>query len=100
MAMRREVWQATGPFDEGYRFYCQDVDICLAARDLGWRVAVIPCFVVIHHHGATISAAGGTAARYHPELMWTDLVRFARKRGGPEAPARPLPSFAGAPACD
>ncbi len=85
MAMRRAAWQQVGPLDEGYRFYCQDLDICLAARDRGWRVAVVPSFVVTHHHGATISATGGSAAPYHPELMWRDLVRFAHKRGGPEA---------------
>jgi GT2 family glycosyltransferase len=88
MAMRRAVWEAAGPLDEGYRFYCQDLDLCLAARELGWRVAVVPGFVVIHHHGATISAGGGSAAPYHPELMWTDLVRFADKRGGPAAARR------------
>jgi len=88
MAMRRAVWEAAGPLDERYRFYCQDLDLCLAARELGWRVAVIPGFVVVHHHGATISAGGGSAAPYHPELMWTDLVRFAGKRGGPAAAHR------------
>jgi len=85
MAIRREVWQTVGPFDEGYRFYCQDLELCLAAKDAGWRVAVVSSFEVTHHHGATISAAGGSAAPYHPELMWTDLVRFARRRGGSEA---------------
>ena len=88
MAMRRAVWEAAGPLDERYRFYCQDLDLCLAARELGWRVAVVPGFVVIHHHGATISAGGGSATPYHPELMWTDLVRFAGKRGGPAAAHR------------
>jgi hypothetical protein len=88
MAMRRAVWEAAGPLDERYRFYCQDLDLCLAARELGWRVAVAPGFVVTHHHGATISAGGGSAAPYHPELMWTDLVRFAGKRGGPAAAHR------------
>jgi GT2 family glycosyltransferase len=85
MAIRREVWQNVGPFDEGYRFYCQDLEFCLAARDAGWEVAVVKDFEVTHHHGATISDAGGSAAPYHPELMWTDLVRFARRRGGDEA---------------
>jgi GT2 family glycosyltransferase len=84
-ALRRAAWQRVGPFDESYRFYCQDLDLCLAAKDDGWKVAVIPGFVVTHHHGATISASGGAAAPYHPELMWSDLVRFAAKRGGPEA---------------
>jgi len=88
LAMRRAVWAAAGPLDERYRFYCQDLDLCLAAKELGWRVAVVPGFVVHHHHGATISAGGGSAAPYHPELMWTDLVRFAGKRGGPAAARR------------
>lgn len=85
MAIRREAWLQVGPFDEDYRFYCQDLDFCLAARDAGWAVAVVPSFVVIHHHGATISAAVGSAAPFHPELMWADLVRFATKRSGPKA---------------
>jgi GT2 family glycosyltransferase len=85
MAFRRDAWKDVGPLDEDYLFYCQDLDICLTAADGGWRVAVVPDFVVTHHHGATISASGGSAARYHPELMWRDLVRFAGKRGGPEA---------------
>ena len=88
MAMRRTVWEAAGPLDERYRFYCQDLDLCLAARDLGWRVAVVAGFVVIHHHGATISTGAGSAGPYHPELMWTDLVRFTGKRGGPAAARR------------
>lgn len=88
LAMRREVWNAVGPFDEGYRFYCQDLDLCLAAGDLGWRVGVVAGFVVVHHHGATIVATGGSAAPYHPELMWTDLVRFAGKQGGARAARR------------
>ena len=88
LAMRRAVWAAAGPLDERFRFYCQDLDLCLAAKELGWRVAVVPGFVVHHHHGATISAGGGSAAPYHPELMWTDLVRFAGKRGGPAAARR------------
>jgi hypothetical protein len=85
MAIRREAWETVGPFDEGYRFYCQDLDFCLAVKDAGWRIAVVDGFEVTHHHGATIAGSGGSAAPYHPELMWSDLVRFARRRGGEEA---------------
>jgi hypothetical protein len=88
LAVRRAVWSAAGPLDARFRFYCQDLDLCLAAKALGWRVAVVAGFVVIHHQGATISAGHGSAAPYHPELMWTDLVRFAAKRGGPAAARR------------
>ena len=84
MAIRRDTWQAVGPLDEGYRFYCQDLHFCVAARNAGWQVVVVPAFEVVHHHGVTISGATGSAAPYHPELMWADLVRFAHWRGGPE----------------
>ncbi len=84
MAIRREAWDTIGPLDDGYRFYCQDLHFCVAARDGGWRVDVVPSFEVTHHHGATIAASSGSAAPYHPEFMWADLVRFAGWRGGPE----------------
>ena len=84
MAIRREAWQQVGPLDEAYSFYCQDLHFCAAARNAGWQVRIVPSFVVVHHHGATISESTGAAAPYHPELMWVDLVRFANWRGGPE----------------
>ena len=85
MAIRRDVWNEVGPLDEDYGFYCQDLHFCAAARDAGWRVEVVPSFEVIHHHGATITATAGSAAPYHPEFMWADLVRFAGWREGPDA---------------
>jgi N-acetylglucosaminyl-diphospho-decaprenol L-rhamnosyltransferase len=88
MAVRRDVWLECGPFDEGYRFYCQDLDLCRAAKRAGRRVAVIAGFRVIHHHGATISAEEGTAGSFHPGRLWADLVRFARKDGGEDAAKR------------
>ena len=88
MALRRETWRAVGPLDEGYLFYGQDLDLCLTARDAGWRVEVVRGFVVTHHHGATISSSGGTAAPYHPARMWSDLVRVVAKRRGADAGGR------------
>jgi len=85
MVIRREVWQSRGPFDTGYRFYCQDLDLCFAARCAGWSVAVIPGFKVLHHHGATISVAPGASGVFHPAHLWTDLVRFIEKRQGARA---------------
>ena len=88
MAIRREVWESCGPFDIGYRFYCQDLDLCFAARRAGWSVAVIPGFKVLHHHGATISVVPGASGVFHPAHLWTDLVRFTEKREGAQAAAR------------
>jgi GT2 family glycosyltransferase len=88
MAIRREVWESRGPFDTGYRFYCQDLDLCFEARRAGWSVAVIPGFSVVHHHGATISVASGASGSFHPAHLWSDLVRFTKKFGGAGAAAR------------
>jgi GT2 family glycosyltransferase len=85
IAVRRDVWESCGPFDVGYRFYCQDLDLCRAARRAGWRVAVAVGFAVLHHHGATIAARPGASGSFHPGHLWADLVRFAEKFDGPEA---------------
>jgi GT2 family glycosyltransferase len=82
MAFRRQVWEAAGPLDEGFRFYAQDLDFCLRARRAGWRVEVRPDFRVLHHHGATIGRDPGARGHQQPELLWSDLLRWARKHRG------------------
>jgi hypothetical protein len=37
---------------------------------------------VLHHHGATIGQAPGARQRQNPELLWSDLLRWARKHHG------------------
>lgn len=88
MAFRRAVWEQAGPLDEGFRFYAQDLDFCLRARRAGWDVEVRPEFSVLHHHGATIGRAPGARRRQNPELLWSDLLRWARKHHGPAWAAR------------
>lgn len=83
MAFRRQVWEQVGPLDESFRFYCQDLDFCLRARQAGWQVAVVPDFEVVHHHGATIGREAGALPHQHVEILWNDLVLWARKRRGP-----------------
>src|SRR4051812_39236401 len=63
MAFRRQVWEAAGPLDEGFRFYAQDLDFCLRARRAGWEAQVRPDFPVLHHHGATIGRDPGARNR-------------------------------------
>jgi len=83
LAVRREAWDQAGPLDEEFVFYGQDLDLCLSLRDAGWRVALLPDFRVMHHYGATIGGRPGTGGgRQHPELLWTDLLRWARKHKG------------------
>lgn len=83
MMVRREAWLAVGGFDERFHFYCQDLDLCLRMLDAGWTVEVVPDARVTHFAGATIGQRAGAASdRSHPALLWTDLVRWAAKRGG------------------
>ncbi|HEX3529717.1 MAG TPA: glycosyltransferase family 2 protein [Thermoanaerobaculia bacterium] len=82
LALRRSAWEAVGPMDEGFRFYAQDLDLCLRLRQAGWTVELVPEFRVLHHHGATIGRASGGSGRQNPELLWTDLLRWAGKHRG------------------
>lgn len=83
LALRRTAWDDVGPFDEAFLFYGQDLDLCLRLRAAGWRVALLPEFRVLHHHGATIrETAKSGGSRQDPKLLWTDLLYWARKHRG------------------
>ncbi len=63
---RREVFEALGGFDEGYRLTFSDITYCLAAVDAGYRVIYNPAARLVHHEG-------GTRGRHIPI---TDLQRM------------------------
>jgi len=81
MAFRRQVWDAAGPLDERFRFYCQDIELCVRARDAGWRVEVIEEARVIHAIGGTVAAV--SALHHDPERLWPDLLTWGGRRYGP-----------------
>jgi GT2 family glycosyltransferase len=80
LGIRRAALARVGPFDETFRFYAQDLDLCLRLAAAGWRSAVVPGFGVLHHHGATIGQRSG--GRQNLELLWTDLLYWAGKQRG------------------
>jgi GT2 family glycosyltransferase len=80
MAFRREVWDAAGPLDERFRFYCQDIEFCLRARDAGWRVSIIDGARVVHAIGGTIAAE--TSLKHDPARLWPDLLTWGGRRYG------------------
>jgi GT2 family glycosyltransferase/glycosyltransferase involved in cell wall biosynthesis len=51
--IRRELFDAIGGFDEGFRLANGDIALCLAARRAGYRTAYTPFARLIHHEGAT-----------------------------------------------
>jgi N-acetylglucosaminyl-diphospho-decaprenol L-rhamnosyltransferase len=80
MAFRRRVWESAGPLREDFRFYAQDLDFCVRARRLGWKVRLLPRVRVEHRHGATIARNG--ALPYAPDLLWLDLLTWGRGEYG------------------
>ncbi|HEX9013928.1 MAG TPA: glycosyltransferase family 2 protein, partial [Anaerolineaceae bacterium] len=51
MAMRRQVFEEIGGFDEGYQLAFSDVEICQRAIQHGYRVMYTPFARLIHHEG-------------------------------------------------
>lgn len=88
LALRRTVWDAVGPFDEGFGFYAQDLDLCLRARRAGFGVAIVAGLRVRHHLGASIGRGDGAWAGAHPALLWCDLVRCLTRLDGRPAGRR------------
>jgi GT2 family glycosyltransferase len=84
MAIRRATWQEVGPFDPRFRFYAQDLDFCLRAKDARWKVALVPAFRVMHVGGATIGKrTGGKGHAADKGLLGSDLLAWAERRHGP-----------------
>jgi GT2 family glycosyltransferase len=73
MAFRREVWSDAGPLSERFRFYCQDIELCVRAKAAGWRVRILDDARVTHTIGAT--AAKGPLP-HDPAILWPDLLAW------------------------
>lgn len=53
MLIRREIFEETGGFDEGFQNGFEDVDLCLKVRDKGWQIVYQPLSVLYHLEGQT-----------------------------------------------
>jgi GT2 family glycosyltransferase len=83
IAFRRDAWHDAGPFNEMYRFYAQDLELCVRARAKGWHVRVIEDASVVHDGGATLRRARHVAELPHdPSLLWLDLLMWGRAHYG------------------
>ena len=71
LVLRAEVYAALNGFDERYRMYCEDVDLCLRLQLAGWRLAGVPQALVEH-------AAQRASHRDPRHLAWhaRSLVRL------------------------
>ena len=80
MAIDRRVIAAVGRFDEGFFFGLEDLDFCLRARDLGFRVFCDTSLSANHLGAATLSrnepARSGHLTRGHLLLLEKHVRRW------------------------
>ena len=53
---------ATGPFDETFFMYSEEVDLCNRLKQVGWHIVYVPEAVVVHYEGRSSEQA--SAARH------------------------------------
>ena len=80
MAIRREVLDAIGPFDEGFFLYYEEVDFCRRARRAGWSCWLVADARVMHLEGATTGIKA--ARRRLPPYWFASRRRFFVKAYG------------------
>ena len=79
LLIRRDLFESLGGFDERFFVYYDDVDLCLRARDAGWRR--------VHFAGASAMHEGQGTTRAVKDIRLFYLLRsrllYARKHFGP-----------------
>jgi len=74
--IKRECWDAVGPFDERFPIFFNDVDWCYRVyRDTGYKIYLCTDVKVVHHVGATINTLGLRKKRE----FYKGLARFYLK---------------------
>lgn len=78
MLVRRDLWEQLGGFDESFFMYCEETDLCLRARRMGYRVYLTPSARIVHRVG------GGSAKSPQRMIALTrGGVHLTRKHFGP-----------------
>ena len=76
LLLRREMLDELGGFDEGYRLYGEDIDLCYRAKKAGWERWFVPQASVNHGHAAVTDHRFLTRQTlWH----WRSIARFVRK---------------------
>jgi N-acetylglucosaminyl-diphospho-decaprenol L-rhamnosyltransferase len=78
LAVRREVWETVGPFDEGYWMYVEELDWCRRARSLGYSIFFTPDAQVVHYGKRSVARARASVL----PLGFRSHFRYYRKFDG------------------
>jgi N-acetylglucosaminyl-diphospho-decaprenol L-rhamnosyltransferase len=82
--LRREAFEAVGPFDERFFLFSEETDWCYRLHEAGWKVVFFPCAEAVHVGGASWRRESATLFR---EQLRGHL-RFLAKHRGPRTAAR------------
>jgi N-acetylglucosaminyl-diphospho-decaprenol L-rhamnosyltransferase len=82
MMLRAEAFEAVRGFDEGFRMYFEETDLCRRLRDGGHSVAFCPAARAVHRHGASTRQTSVRQVEYY-----VSYVRYFRKHHGRAAAA-------------
>jgi len=78
--LRRELYDAIGPMDEGYFLYYEDVDYCRSASNAGFRVLNWPDAHVVHLRGGSSEVKSSQASRKRlPGYYYRSRSRYFNK---------------------
>lgn len=76
LMIRKSLWQRVGGFDKRYNVaYYEDMDICFAVREQGYRIVYQPRSEIIHFSGITGEKTSNTRDSFEPE----NKIRFREK---------------------
>ncbi len=76
LLLRRTMLDELGGFDEGFRLYGEDIDLCYRAAKAGWERWYVPRAAVRHQHVALTDRRFLTRRTlWH----WRGIARFVRK---------------------
>ena len=76
LLLRREMLDELGGFDERFRLYGEDIDLCYRAAKADWERWYVPQAVVTHRYAAEIDRKLLTR---HTLWQWRGIARFVRK---------------------
>jgi N-acetylglucosaminyl-diphospho-decaprenol L-rhamnosyltransferase len=76
LLLRREMLDELGGFDDRFRLYGEDIDLCYRAAKAGWERWYVPQALVTHRYAAEIDRKLLTR---HTLWHWRGIARFVRK---------------------
>ena len=76
LLQRRSMLDELGGWDDGFRHYCEDIDLCYRAMQAGWERWYVPDAVVTHDYAAVIDKR---FLSRHTLWHLAGMARFVRK---------------------